>query len=281
MVKVLAEQIKRLDIKSLDGLWWVMHQSEDPKRLASVVTLYLDESATDDAAPIAVVGGLLLNKEGFESLDEAFPKLLKKHGVPPPLHIKDFRRPQGRLANVSDETKHALFMDLVPLINSAKLYSIAATLTTAQYKKHFEANFRKKGMGLYGVCFMMCAIINQKLAEFNSYDKRIPFLMDAGNPYADHVRGAHAALQQASSKYKSIGSLAFDDDKLWSPLQAADVIAWASRVREQTGQFTNGYEPLAGLFDDAHEQPCLPESAYDDLATAIQVLRDTEKDFPL
>jgi len=262
-------------------LWWVMHHSTDPKRLASVVTLYLDESATDDASPVAVVGGLLLNKSGFDSFNEAFPELLKKHHVPPPLHIKDFWRPKGRLANVSNDTKHALFTDLVPLINECKIYSIAATLTTEKYKRHFGAAFRKEGMGLYGVCFMMCAVINHQLAQHNKYDKRIPFLMDAGNQYAHHVRGAHAELQKEHWRYMNVGSLTFDDDKLWSPLQAADVIAWASRVREQTGQFTNGYEPLVGLFDGAHEQPPLPDSAYDELAVAIQALRDKDKNFPL
>jgi len=141
----------------LESLWWVMHQSDDPKRFTSVVTMYLDESATDDAAPVAVVGGLILNKDGFESFDEAFPKLLEKHGIPPPLHMKDFWRPQGRLANVTNNTRFDLFTELVPLINKCKLYSVAATLTTAKYKKHFEAKFRKRRNGpLWCLFYDLC-----------------------------------------------------------------------------------------------------------------------------
>jgi hypothetical protein len=264
----------------LENLWWVMQQSDDPKRLASVVTLYLDESATDDNAPLAVVGGLLLNKSRFEAFDRAFPEVLKRHRVPGPLHMKDFRRPDGRLADITNDTRRLLFTDVVQLINECKLYSLAATLSTASYKKHFEARFRKEGMGLYGACFIICAEINHQLAKHNGYDERIPILMDSGNPYADHVRGAHAELLEERWKEMRVGSLTLDDDKLWTPLQAADVIAWASSVREQTGTFNNGYEPLMDLFDEAHEQHQYPEGALETLAANIQERRD-KGTFPL
>jgi hypothetical protein len=264
----------------LASLWWVMHQSDDPKRLASVVTLYLDESSTDDNAPIACVGGLLLNKDGFESLDLGLPRILEKHGITSPLHIKDFRRPKGRLADISIDVRRAFFADVVRAINDSKLYSIAATVTTASYKLHFDTKFRKEGLGLYGACFLVCAEINHLIAEHNHYTKRIPFLMDSGNAYAEHVRGAHAELQEPRWESLKVGSLTFDDDLYWTPLQAADVIAWASRVRVERGHFDNGYEPLIDLFDESHVQRSFPESALDTLAASIESLR-MKGDFPL
>ena len=83
---------------------------------------------------------------------------------------------------------------------------------------------------------------------------------------ADHVRDAHNELQEERWKEKRVGSLTFDDDKFWTPLQAADVIAWASRVREQTGKFDNGYEPLSALFDEWHEQESVSESELSQMA---------------
>jgi hypothetical protein len=78
----------------------------------------------------------------------------------------------------------------------------------------------------------------------------------------------------------NVGSLTFDDDKLWTPLQAADVIAWASRVKAQGDQLTNGYEPLTGLFDEAHIQEPYPEKSMDEFATRIDEIR-LNSEFPL
>ena len=97
--------------------------------------------------------------------------------------------------------------------------------------------------------------------------------MDSGNAYANHVRGAHAAMQQDRWRHMNVGSLTFDDDRVWSPLQAADVIAWASRVRAESNTFNNGYEPLEQLFDEAHAQETYPEKAIASLSANIEKLR--------
>jgi hypothetical protein len=46
-----------------------MKHSHEASREAGVVTCYLDESGIHDLAPIAVLGGLLLNKSGFLAFD--------------------------------------------------------------------------------------------------------------------------------------------------------------------------------------------------------------------
>src|SRR5205085_1813100 len=167
-----------------------MDHSDKQNRKPSVVTLYLDESATDDASPVAVVGGVLLNQSGLQALEFDWAKMLAKYSIAAPLHIKDFRRPRGRLADVSVATKLALFTDVVEIINRCKIYSIAGTLTTAGYRAYFDERFRKQGMSLYGQCFIVCAEINHQLTKGNNYQKRIPILMDQGNQFATHVRAA-------------------------------------------------------------------------------------------
>ena len=114
-----------------------MHQSDDESRQAAIVTCYLDESGTQEGAPIAVVGELLLNKANFASLDAAWWPMLVKHSIEPPLHMKDFRRPGGRLANVSTDCHRELFLDAVEIINKFKIYSLAAVLTD-EFSKLFR-----------------------------------------------------------------------------------------------------------------------------------------------
>jgi hypothetical protein len=112
-----------------------MHQSDDESRQSAILTWYLDESGTHEGAPIAVVGGMLLNKSGFDALDKAWDIILARHGIPPPLHMSEFRRPDGRLADFANDSRHALFSDVVKVMNGHKIYSVAATLTAEQFHK--------------------------------------------------------------------------------------------------------------------------------------------------
>jgi hypothetical protein len=114
--------------------------------------------------------------------------------------------------------------------------------------------------------------MNHLAAQHNNYGERIPFLMDSGNPYANHVRGAHAEMQTERWRHMNVGSLTFDDDEQINALQAADLIAWASRVKAEHGNFDNGYEPLVALFNEAHIQEEYPESAIAKLAGRIENL---------
>jgi len=256
----------------LVSLWWAMQHSDDGSRDAAIVTCYLDESGTDDPSPTAVVGGLLLNKSGFVAFDEEWASMLSSHSIPSPLHIKDFRRPDGRLADVSNEARKALFAEAVTIVNRYKRYSLAATITSELYRKYFDKEIRTQSLSIYGACFVLCAIMNHRLAEQNKYDARIPFLMDAGNQYAEHVRVAHATMQTDEWKHMNVGSLTFENDRACNALQAADVIAWASR-QSVIGPFSNGYEPLANLFNEAHVQEPFSESEMAGLAARLDEIR--------
>lgn len=99
--------------------------------------------------------------------------------------------------------------------------------------------------------------------------------MDSGNQYAPHVQGAHAEMQEERWKSLGVGSLTFDSDDLWCPLQVADVVSWASRVRAQGDEFTNGYEPLNAIFDDAHAQEPLTPKYLSDLATDLTAIQES------
>ena len=111
----------------------------------------------------------------FGHFDDVWPNILAKHSVGPPLHMKDFRRPKGRLAHLSNRERQTLFEDVVHAINKHKIYSIAAVLTTDQYRKQFSSRFCKEGMGVYGACFILCCQMNHILAKQNNYSERIAF----------------------------------------------------------------------------------------------------------
>jgi hypothetical protein len=237
-----------------------------------VVTCYLDESGTDDLSPTAVVGGVIMNEPQFVSFDKVWSLLLSKHDVPF-VHMNEFGK-HGKLGHLTIEQRRALFADLVPAINDHKLFSVVSTLTTAEYDNHLSSLFDRKTMGVYGTCFILCAVSIHKLAEQQKHSDKIAYLLDGGNSYRHHVLEAHKTMRDWEH-FLHVGSIGFGDDEEIMALQSADMISWSAR-RKITGHFPAGFEQLADLVpvsDGTH--PHLQTSFSDELlALLAEALKD-------
>ena len=235
-----------------------------------MVECYLDESGTDEQSPTAVVGGFLLRRREHFWLRDAWANALSKHGVEPPIHMREFG-PHGRFKSLRHHQRRALFADLQHIINDNKRFSIAATLTTERYRQYFSGAFTEKEMGVYGMCFLVLAVMLGKHADATGYTEIIPFLMDTGNPYKQHVVDAHNFLTTTFQHTYPIhpGSLTFVSDTDDPAIEAADVIAWTAR-RKLVGQFNNGFEPLEEILAEQHMEQPLEDGWMDEIASAIR-----------
>jgi hypothetical protein len=214
---------------------------------AAAVRLYLDESGTRDPnTPQAVVGGMIINRPNFLHFEECWDGMLEKHGTAAPLHMREFT-PHGRFAGISPLCRRELFLEVAELIDSHKVASIAATLTNAEYEATVPIEVRRV-FSVYGMCFNLAVVMNHKLAE-GEYGGEIPFILDTGNPYTDHVREAHAAIlqRQKEGSFLHAGDLFFDDDAEFGALQAADIIAWGARRLASGLSFPPGLEVIGDI----------------------------------
>jgi hypothetical protein len=155
----------------------------------------------------------------------------------------------GTLAHLRSEERRALFTDIVPIINRNKVFSVASTLSAANYRKHFDD---LTGVSMYGASFVQVAMING--TGFRSVGKKDPikYRLDDGNSYTLDVVEAHKHLLENEILHPvSMGDLDFDSDHNCAALQAADVVAWSVR-RRLASALKSGFEPLANLFHDDH-----------------------------
>ncbi len=252
----------RENLNRLGSLWFVMHHSDDPDLQALAVTCYLDESATDRGTPTAVVAGLLINKSHFIGLDKKWNAMLDEFGLRPGFHMKDFGL-HGRFADMSPETRRRIFDRVLQIIRDHNICTLAVTLEHAQYRAVFPED-SERAMSQYGLCFIACVIGNHQIAAGNAYAKRVAFVVDSGNPYAEQVRLAHKDITrvQADGHFLNLGSLTFDLDDHITALQAADAVCWAVRRRAAKYPFVDGFEPLEGILDNqAHNQTPFSEVA--------------------
>ena len=201
-----------------------MHNSNAPEKETAAIRLYLDESGGDDPnTPHAVIGGMLIEGSRFETFENEWDAMLDDHGITPPLHMKEFGRPNGRFAKMSDCCRRELFLEAATLIDSHRIGTISASISNKEYQEILKTPIIGNTFSVYGMCFLLAAMITHRLAQVNLYDGKIPFILDSGNPYANHVRSAHASIVeiQRSGKSLHVGSLAFSEDQDFGILQAS------------------------------------------------------------
>jgi len=215
------------------------------------VTCYLDESATDGATPVALVGGVILNSQDYELLAEEWEAMLGRFSLSPSFHMKDFGL-HGRLSAISSNAKADIFRTAASIISARRIYTLSVTLSPADYKDSLSDVSRKEH-SLYELCFLGAAISNGKMAKANDYHDRVAFVLDSGNAYAEQVRKAHQELQSYSKSHgipSNVGSLAFEDDEQVSALQAADIVCWAARRKASGSRFFPESKPIEELISD-------------------------------
>ncbi len=260
-----------ISIEYLEHLWFVMHHSNDPQKIAMALTCYLDESGTDKHSPQAVLAGLIMHRDSFLIFDTLWNDILIRHGITPPLHMKEFGQ-HGRHGNLTYDQRYALFNDLANFINAHKTISIAVTLKHEQFEKNIHDDI-KKDIGLYGACFMLCGYLCFQSAYDNFYTGNIAFVMEAGNRYAEYVRRAHRTMiaLKKTKPYINAGSLTFSSKEL-SVIQAADIIAWGINRRDNLNKgLGKGFQPISKIFNNkkSHLEAPYPDELLSKWSNAI------------
>jgi len=227
-----------------------MHGSGGSLQETAAVRLYLDESGgPDPGTPQAIVGGMLINYSRFLSFEDVWEGILERHGIAPPLHMKEFARPDGALASIPDSCRFELFTEIAEAINYHKIYSISAITGNDDYRRYVSKEVRDK-FGVYGMGFLLAATMNHKMAQAHRYTGRIPFILDTGNPKKGQIAKAHEEMILIQRQvFLHVGGLHFEDDRDFGILQAADVIAWGARRRASKKPFGIGLTPIERILD--------------------------------
>jgi hypothetical protein len=236
-----------------EALWFLMHQSDDPKRISLAVTCYSDDSASHEESEWVVVGGVVMNKHNFLRFDHFWKNMLKEFRIEF-LHMTDFTRPYGRYSTMPREMKIALFTTVAGLINDHKTYSISVAVPQAEFKALLSMEVYRKLMGPYALAFLITIAINCQLATMREYEGRIGYLVDKGSTHHhEQLNGAHSLIlewEKHLGRDSKTGAIAFDYDERVSALQAADAIAWAYHRKQESLDFGDEFSPLLKLFED-------------------------------
>jgi hypothetical protein len=233
-----------------EDVWWLMHHSDDPAKQSMIC--YCDDSGSHEESRVAVVGSILLSKEGFIKLDGAWSKLINEFKIEG-IHMRDFVRPHGRYVTMPHEMKYALFASVARAIILNRIYSVTASVPHADFKALLSPKIYRHVMGAYSMAFFATVLTNGTLAHVRHYNGRIGYLVDKGasNHHAQ-IDAAHTVVlgweKHADEDSRYTGVLAFDLDDNNNALQAADVIAWTYHRKKELLGFGGEFAPLLQIF---------------------------------
>jgi hypothetical protein len=240
-------------LEYLDDLWFLLHHSEDEDRLVLGLTSYLDDSGSDDGSKLVTIGGPVMSRIQFKAFSARWARMLSKHRVGALLHMSDFVG-HGKHAGWYPEMKRSLFLDASALIAQHKLYSISIAISQDDFRSELSEKVRENLIGPYAFAFFVAVTTNQTVSEKSKTGpRRISYLVDSGFGHPEQLSIAHQVivnLEIGMGGFRHTGALGFDTDDNVPALQAADVIAWASRKRQLAGVLPEGFEPLAEVLNE-------------------------------
>jgi Protein of unknown function (DUF3800) len=230
----------------ISALWWLMHHSCDPDRLTMVLAHYIDDSGSHDESPRVVMGGPVFLQKDFYSLHYEWDRIVALHRVQGPIHMKEFARPNGRLAYLTDDERRAIFSDLVYLINTQKAWSLTIEVDHLEFQQFFPL---KEYRGLFGavpLAFIWGMVLNGSIMRTLDAKYRKMAYMVAKSSDNPSIVDSHSFMQsyEENAGLDHTGSLTFETPRGINALQAADMVAWANRRKCVGMGFTQGYEPL-------------------------------------
>lgn len=187
----------------------------------------------------------MFSQKGFFAFHYEWDRIAAIHKVELPIHMKEFARPDGRLAYLSDDERRSLFADLVYLINRNKLYSMTVVVGNAEFQQYFPKYCFRGYMGSAALAFLWCMLLNH--LNVKSEERMAPMAYvvarsDVNSELADCYNFWRSYEVRITAEYT--GAFGIEEPRRVNALQAADMVAWANLKRHRGENFDRGFEPL-------------------------------------
>jgi hypothetical protein len=205
---------------------------------------FADESGSEETASLTVVGGLVLLEPHFFSFHYDWTRVASTHGVELPIHMREFGRPHGRLAYLTNEQRRALFSDLVRLINRHKLHGLTVGVDNLEFQQFFPAERFRGLIGAAHLAFLWCMILNHGIVRDRDLGT-MDYIVDKSQ-FRAQINDAYEFWKSYEARTEAVhsGKLAFKRAPEQGELQAADLVAWANRRKQLGEPFDEGFQPL-------------------------------------
>lgn len=188
---------------------------------------YFDESGSKDT-PLVTMAGYLSDERRWKHFEREWAKALKEHGAKY-FHMKEFAHFRGEFEGWTEGQRKALVQRLTWVITSNVQFRVGAVVPCEAFKQSvgsLEPN--NKGLSPFWLCFLSCLKAISAYCQKHNITDDTALLFDENNESSQLATGFYTAFKQATNvpNRSQFVSLSFGDDKIYTPLQAADLLAY-------------------------------------------------------
>jgi hypothetical protein len=212
----------------------------------AIFQAYFDESGKHHNESAVTFSGVCLSGESLPAFDSAWDALLRQHGLEC-LHMAEVRNPNKPVGSKipGNQTYPERIESLKPFADCIVKH-MELGLVQAWDVKGFEAMDKNalKNLGnpkdSYHLAFTRAML---ELAEYVRSDDHLSLICDDDETTAYDCYQHYRAVRRVNDDvHKKVVSLSFANDRLFPALQAADMVAYLSRLEAKYRFFGEDYE---------------------------------------
>lgn len=199
-----------------------------------VLKIFMDESGTHDGSPAVAAAAYFSQPKVWRSFTTEF-NAIKRHAGKRPIeiyHATDAEALRGEFKGWTSEERNSFVAKLLPAIANRDLIGVGIGIDRNAFQHAFEGRDDLKAMlrDPYLLCFQL--VIEEVLfaVEHFGSNERLAFIHEE-NEYQTMALQAFSAAKARRKYHKGPMSITFATKKDFTPLQAADILAFETNKR--------------------------------------------------
>lgn len=208
-----------------------LHPLTNSVRTLAVLATRLPDAHAIDPARVCVVAGYLGPEAQWEKFSLRWGSVLADAGLTA-FDALDYERGEGELAGWTADQKTGLREKLLGAINESGLVAIGSALPLAEFEALASANRVSLTCGRpedpHLLCLNHCLVDAAQRAAPLPRDEKVCFVFDWQDEMGSALLWHFEELKNLASQpvRERLGTLGFDSRKAFSPLQAAELLAY-------------------------------------------------------
>jgi len=250
----------------------VAHPGSSRVRLLAALIAYFDESGKPDDRPVVSLAAVVAVEPKWFRFEVSWKKALHDYGAPsdktfkvPFFHMTDFESRHAKPYGKWNKNKRIGFVSkLASIVNRTILFGSVHSLVVEEWNEiivpHLSKYEEQRGWYIFLLQYVLADIA--KMVKVPRHES-IACVFDTNNEVS-HAAKLHFDGLKKFQKWENLfGSATYESSVKFSPLQAADMLAFEGRMAVHNKIIDGGARPIRKLLDSLQASGRVKVARYD------------------